>query len=175
MFEIRLYKSRRKSLGLLLISSISTGAIGFILYNNISDNIWIYLGLILFGLGMMVSLFNMIDTRAQIIINGDGIFDRHTKIGTIPWHSILFAESIIIQKQNYIGLHCTEHFTSAKRNYRVIDMMKEKLNLPQVILYTNQLTVSNEALCEFINELKNADSKQHKMIAERFKTFNSII
>lgn len=159
----------------MLGSSLFTAVIVFILYKNISHNIWIYLGLILFGLGVMVSVFNMVDTRAQIIINGDGIFDRHTKIGTIPWHSILFAECITIQKQNYIGLHCTEHFTSAKRNYRLMDLMKEKLNLPQVILYTHQLTVSNEALCEFINDLKDSDSKQFKMIAERFKTFNDLI
>lgn len=175
MFEIRLYKSRRKSLGLLIGSSTFTLAIGFILYKDISQNIWLYLGLILFGLAVIISLFNLVDQRPQIIINGDGIFDRNNKLGVIPWRNILFAETFSIKGQTYIGLHCNENFTSAKRRYRWEDALKEKMNVPEIGIYTTPLKVKSEALCKLINEILESEPKDHKIIVENFKTFNSLI
>lgn len=175
MFEIRLYKSRRKSLVLLLISTILTSATVFVLYKDINHSVLIYIGLILFGPVVIIGLFNLVDQRPQIIINGDGIFDRNNKLGVIPWHNILFAETFSIQGQSYIGLHCNENYTSAKRRYRWEDAIKEKLNVPEVVVYTTQLKVKSEPLCKLINELKESAIKDHKIIVENFKTINSLI
>ena len=60
--------------------------------------------IILFGFGVIVFLFQILDTRPRIVIGEDGIFDRTLDIGIIEWQDIENAYLNSILGNDFISL-----------------------------------------------------------------------
>lgn len=60
--------------------------------------------LVVFGVVAVVFLVRLLDGRPRIVIDADGVFDRHLGVGTIPWSEIHEAKLFAVEGQPFIGL-----------------------------------------------------------------------
>jgi len=91
MKEIKLYKSKWKNLGLLIVSCLFVfGGLYFVtdVDSNTFKVIVGWTSILFFGLGIPIALFNILDWRPQIIINEVGIYDRTIIKDLINWSII---------------------------------------------------------------------------------------
>lgn len=74
-----------------------------------------WLGIVFFGLGLVVSLFQLLDRRPQIIVNDVGVFDRTMHHEFINWALIQDVYLAEINKQTFICLVVDEAFEPSRR------------------------------------------------------------
>ena len=115
MTEFRLYKSRWKALRLLLGCAVFV-AMGIVLVARGSTppwGAWACIGF--FGLGVPVSIFQLLDRRPQIIVNEFGVFDRTTHHEFINWAIIRDVYLVEMHRQKFICLVVDEAFEPSRR------------------------------------------------------------
>jgi hypothetical protein len=103
MVELKFYKSPWKAIKLMLLCS---PFVVLSLYDIIGHSInmppalsWV--GLCFFGLGIPLGLYNLFDRRPEIIINGEGIFDRQTIKNFLDWD---FIENVYVKDMRVSAL-----------------------------------------------------------------------
>lgn len=122
MYEIKIYKSKWKAIKLILLSLpfVAISLYSILTHTIIMPQPLNWLMLFLFGLGVSIGIFNLLDTRPEMILNEKGIFDRLSysifdkdeNKGFIAWDSIEDAwihsyhgrspQGIPISKQEFI-------------------------------------------------------------------------
>ena len=118
MKEIKLYKSPLKSLRLLFLTSVFViPSIWLITREKQTDKV-IWFCLCFFGIGFILSLFNILERRAQIIITKNGIWDKTSRQGIIKWEYIEYANEVNVFKQVFVALKTNEKFVIKKKLYK---------------------------------------------------------
>lgn len=61
-------------------------------------------GIVFFGIGFFVLLYQVLDRRPRIVIGEKGVFDRTLRLGTIDWEDIEAVELKSVFSTNFITL-----------------------------------------------------------------------
>ncbi|GAB2847159.1 STM3941 family protein [Hymenobacter ruber] len=115
MTEFRLYKSRWKALKLLLGCAAFVGLGCFMLGQADAPRLVAWPSIVFFGLGIPVSMFQLLDRRPQIIVNEFGVFDRTTHHEFINWEIIRDLYLVETNGQPFICLVVDETFEPSRR------------------------------------------------------------
>jgi hypothetical protein len=88
--RIECYTSRRKLLGLILLTAVMVAVSYFCTTQRlIEGRVFGWIGVVFFGLGFVVFPIMAFRQGPQVIIDEEGILDRRMKkIGVIPWKDI---------------------------------------------------------------------------------------
>ena len=165
MTEIKLYKSPIKSLRLFLLSSIFVIPSAWLIYKG--DNNWkLWFPLCFFGLGYIVSVFNILDRRVQIIITKKGIWDRTTKIGLMEWEFIKEAYEVQVYNQKFISVTVDEKLKSRKKLYAWASYLNRTVGAQDINLSISQIKVNAEKLLTLIDILKNEPIEKRNEVIE---------
>lgn len=130
--EIVLYKSPKKALILLGGSSVFV-VMGWFLYFHSDANEYMALATMLFfGLGLPISIFNLLDRRPQISINKDGVYDRSSREDRIPWNLIQNAYVRKVHNQSFVCLELKESFKPKTKLNEVMGSINVNQGFQQV-------------------------------------------
>ena len=119
MTEYKIYKSPWKAIKLLAGSSLFVAAGFFIVYAGKASPVMAWLTICFFGMGIPISLFQLLDRRPQIIVSEIGIFDRTAHEDFINWEIIEDAYVVKVQQQTFICLVVPEEFEPSTHKSRV--------------------------------------------------------
>jgi hypothetical protein len=134
------------------------------------DNSWeLWLALCFFGLGYIVSLFNILDRRVQIIINKNGIWDRTTKMGIMEWELIKAAYEVQFYKQRFISLTVDEKLKSRKKVYAWASYLNKTVGAQDINLSITEIKVNIEKLLTLINILKSEPIERRDEVIAMYK------
>ena len=169
MQEIKLYKSKWKNLGLFLGSSLFvSGGFHFILSED-SDTFKIVMGwisILFFGLGIPMSLFNILDWRPQIIINELGILDRTVTKEFINWNAI---ESVYLLDTGVKFISITlkpgvDLAHAQSRFSRRVSSLNKSLGYGEVNINLGSIKIDEERLAQFIVEMSRANPEERTQL-----------
>jgi hypothetical protein len=164
MKEIKLYKSPLKSLRLLFLTSILViPSIWLITKDKETDKI-IWFCLCFFGFGFLLSLFNILDRRAQIIVTKIGIWDRTSRQGIIKWEYIEDANDVQIFKQVFVALKTNENFVMKKKLYKWAKFLNNAVGGQEVNLNVSYIKVDLEKFITFINIMKSENIEDREKV-----------
>lgn len=168
MKEIKLYKSPIKSLRLFFLSSIFViPSLYFILTEkNFKSSYLLVLGF--FGIGFLLSLFNIIDRRVQIIINEIGIWDRSTNEEIIKWEFIEKAYTIEIHKQIFVPLKMNKNFKPRKNLYKWASFLNKISGGQKVNLNFSYIKIDTHKVVDFINVMESESITERKKLIESY-------
>lgn len=175
MTEIKLYKSNSKGIKIFVLClPIVLIGIWMISENKIGTFDY-YMGWFIasfFSLGIPVSIFNLLDTRAQIVINENGIWDRTTKQKEIKWEQIKESYLIEIYNQRYISIVADETFVFKKNAFSWLNKLNKYVGAQELNINLSQIKIDENKLTEFINTLRISEKHQRNNL---IKSFNSNI
>lgn len=169
MREIKLHKSKWKNLGLFLIGALFVlGGLDFITDED-SDIFKVIIGWLsisFFGLGNLITLYDLLDWRPQIIINEIGIFDRKIVKEFINWNVIeraylvdTGAKFICIELKPGIEIKKSQSKFSRKLNAFNKAMGFQELNINLA-----SIKIDEQRLTEFINEMSKAEPNNRSQL-----------
>jgi hypothetical protein len=161
MNEIKLYKSPRRALKLLFLSSIFVFVGIWLITSTDSPKLVGWLSICFFSLGYPVGLFHLFDRRPQIIINEIGIWDRTTKQEMINWEIILNAYLTDINGQKFICLVVNESYEPSTKKggwYKNVGKLNKSLGFQELNISLGQIKINEIKLTEFIIEMSKADT-----------------
>lgn len=163
MTEIKLYKSSWKGIRLIALT-LPFVVIGIWMISKEQkgtfDYIMGWLCISFFGLGIPLGIFILLDKRAQIIINENGIFDRTLKQGEIKWEQIIEAYPIDINNQKFISLVVDETFVFKKKQYKWIQKLNEFVGAQKLNLNLSQIKIDETKLSELINKIRSSEKNE---------------
>jgi hypothetical protein len=169
MKEIKLYKSPLKSLRLFILSSIFViPSIWFITTERQTEKTF-WFGLCFFGIGFLLSLFNILDRRVQIIITKIGIWDRTSRQGIIKWEYIENANDVQIFKQIFIALKTNEKFVIKKKLYRWAKNLNNAVGGKEANLNVSYIKVDIEKFITFINVMRDENIEGREKVMEMYE------
>jgi len=160
MLEIKLYKSQRKAIRLLILSILFV-AIGIWLVStnesNLKHSIIGILCCCFFSLGVLVAFINLFDKRPQLIINETGIWDRTTKQDIINWEGINDAYPLNIYGQKFISLVLKDNVKIKDIKYKWAYKLTQIVGGQKVNLALGQVKVDPYEILELVNTMARAD------------------
>ena len=169
MKEIKLYKSPLKSIRLLFLSSIFViPSIWFITTEKETDKVF-WFCLCFFGIGFVLSLFNILDRRAQIIITKIGIWERTSRQGIIKWEYIEDANEVNIFRQVFVALKTNEKFLVKKKLYKWTKYLNNAVGGKEVNLNVSYVKVDMEKFITFLYIMKSEDIESREKVMEMYK------
>ena len=170
MREIILYKSPFKSLRLFFLSAIFViPSIWFIATEIETDKIF-WFCLCFFGSGFALSVFNILDRRAQIVITKIGIWDKSFKQETIKWEYIKEANDVQIFRQVFIALKIEDSFIFKKKLYKWAEYLNKTCGAQEINLNISYIKVDIEKFITFINIMKNERIENREKVMEIYET-----
>lgn len=154
MNELKLYKSPKKSIRLLLL------CLPFIvlgIFIVIKGGGWIgWCSICFFGLSIPIAFINLLDRKPQVIINDIGIYDRTIHKEFINWEIILDVYPFYVNKEPFISLVIHEDFKPSKRKgkfYKTITRLNESLGAQELNLNLGMIDVDEVKLSGLIKTL----------------------
>jgi hypothetical protein len=162
--EITLYKSPKKAIKLILVSSIvAVCALFGLVLMDAPTTAW-YLIIGVYGLVYPVALFHLFDRRPQIVINEIGIFDRRTCIDFINWEVIQRAYPVDAMVAEYVCLVVDDKYLSSIRKAKVDRpfMIFPEIGAHEIDISVGQLAVDPFKLTEFILKMIEARPEGRK-------------
>lgn len=178
MTEIKLYKSSWKGIKLIALS-LPFVIIGiWVISKEQNGTFNFYMGWLttsFFSLGIPIGFFTLLDKRAQIIINENGIFDRTLKQGVIKWEQIIEAYPIDIQNQKFISIVVDETFEFKKRQYKWAEKLNEFVGAQKLNLNLSQIKVDENKLSELINKITNSEKNERLNFIRAFSSNQKLL
>lgn len=171
MTKLKLYKSNSKGINFfaLCLPFVLIGI--WMISENQNGTFDYYMGwfiLSFFGSGIPVSIFNLLDKRAQIIINENGIWDRTTKQNEIKWEQIIEAYSIDIYNQKFISIIVDETYEFKKRQYKWAEKLTELIGAQKLNINLSQLKIDEVQLTILINKIKDVEKNDRNNLIRTF-------
>jgi hypothetical protein len=164
MKEINLYKSPLKSLRLMFLTSVFViPSIWFIITEKEVEKIF-WFCLCFFGIGFVLSLFNILDRRVQITITKIGIWDRSLRQGIIKWEYIENANDVQIFKQVFVALKTNKNFVMKKKLYKWAKFLNNAVGGQEVNLNVSYIKVDMEKFITFINIMKRENIEDREKV-----------
>ncbi|WP_400194143.1 STM3941 family protein [Hymenobacter sp. B81] len=122
MPEISFYKSRWRAVRVLLLCSVFVVPCGWMVYHNPAHGLG-WAGLLFFGLGYPLGLYNLLDRRPQIVLNPVGIFHHEVHRQFINWELIQDAYLVEVHQQQLLCLVVPPDFEPSKRKGRLAQQL----------------------------------------------------
>lgn len=169
MTEIKFYKSSFKSLRLLFLSSIFVIPSIFFIITERQTKFIFWFCLLFFGLGFLISIFNIFDKRVQIIINEIGIWDRSINQEIIKWEFIKNAYRIEIHKQVFISIKTDRKFLMKKKVYKWASFLNKASGAQNININFSYINNDIEKTITLINNLKNEDIQEREKLIQIYK------
>ncbi|RTZ02689.1 hypothetical protein EKL98_12545 [Flavobacterium bomense] len=169
MKEIRLYKNPIKSLRLLLLSSLFVIPSIWFIVNEKETKFIFWFCVCFFGIGFLISVFNILDRRVQIIITEVGIWDRSINQELIKWEFIQNAYDIEIHKQVFISIKTDERFVMKKKIYKWANNLNQKIGAQKINLNLSYIKVDLEKMITFINIMKTERIEEREKLIELYR------
>jgi hypothetical protein len=117
-------------------------------------------GIIFFGLGYPLALFQLLDRRPQIIVNELGIFDRTTHKDFINWEIIQDAYLAEAQGQRFICLVVAQQFEPSSSKGKATKKLAEfskALGFQELNISLGNVKVNAGRLKDFILAMRMAE------------------
>jgi hypothetical protein len=168
MNELRFYKSPWKALRLLLLCSpfiiLSTWDL-FLNHSSVEPVFLNWCCLCFFGLGLPISIFNLLDRRPQIIINEIGVFDRTAYNDLVNWELIRDVYTREVNGQPFVCLVLDEKAISLLKIKRKLKNISKALGFQEVNLSLGQISGKDQIrIRKLIDLLINTDLSKRKEI-----------
>ena len=178
MTELKLYKSSWKGIKLIALT-LPFVIIGIWVISKEQKGTFDYimgcLCVSFFGLGIPLGVFTLLDKRAQIIINENGIFDRTLKQGEIKWEQIIDAYPIDINNQKFISLVVDETFVFKKKQYKWVKKLNELVGTQKLNLNLSQIKIDEIKLAELINKIRSSEKNERLNFIRTFSSNQKLI
>lgn len=158
--EYKIYKSRKKAIKLLVLSTLFVAAGIFILSAGKANPVMAWLTILFFGLGIPLALFQLFDRRPQIIINEIGIFDRTAHKDFINWELIKDAYIVKIQQETFICLVVPQEFEPSNQKSGFKKRMaglSKAIGFQELNISLGNVNVNAERMAEFILAMRSAE------------------
>lgn len=169
--EYKIYKSRRKAIKLLVFSTLFVGAGLFILAAGKANPMMAWATIIFFGLGIPISLFQLLDRRPQIIVNEIRIFDRIAHKDFINWELIEDAYFVKVEQETFICLVVPEAFepSNQQSNFkRKMAGLSKAVGFQDLNISLGNVDVDAERMIAFILAMRSADhGRRQSLIKNR--------
>jgi len=137
-----------------------------------NSKILAWFGILFFGLGYPVGIFQLLDRRPQIIINEIGIFDRTTHIDFINWEIIHNAYLINIHGQKFICIVVDSQFEPSKtkgKSAQKLAGISKSLGFQELNMSLGNVNINAERLTDFILAMRKTERpSREKLIKEAF-------
>lgn len=172
MTEIKLHKTTTKGLKLIGMS-IPFVVIGIWMITKeqfgTTDYIMGWICTCFFGLGIPIGLIQTFDSRPQIIINENGIWDRTTNQDEIKWEQIIEAYPLDIFSQKFISIVADKTFEFKKKQFKWAAKINKEIGAQQLNLHLSQINIDVNKLTELINELSKSNKEDRIKLIQSFK------
>lgn len=122
-----------------------------------------------FGLGIPVGLFQTFDSRPQIIITENGIWDRTTNQDEVKWEQIIEAYPLDIFEQKFISLVTDDSFVFKKKPYKWAEKINQEIGAQNLNLHLGQINVDEIELTNFINRISKENIEERRKLITTFK------
>jgi len=168
--ELKIYKSPRKAVQLLLGCSLFVALGLFLLKQPDTPKLVAWLAVSFFGLGLPVGLFQLLDRRPQIIVNELGIFDRTTHRDFINWEIIQNVYLVEVHEQPFICLIVDETFEpSRKKGWfgRGLAHLNKSMGFQELNISLGSVNVNTERLATFILLMQAAEKPERVFLVEQ--------
>ena len=124
-------------------------------------------GVILFGLGSIVFLWQIFDSRPRIVVDESGIFDRTLSVGTIEWQDIKHAYLNSVVGNPFISLVLTnpeKYLERAMNSQKKLARLNKYLGAETININLSGIDKSpDEILAVVLNRLINRNIDVHKL------------
>lgn len=177
MTEVKLYKSNSKGIKILALS------LPFILIgiwmisekqNGTFDYYMGWFAVSFFGLGIPISIFNLLDKRPQIIINENGIWDRTIKQNEIKWEQIKESYLIEIYNQRFISIITDDTFVFKKNAFSWLSNLNKYVGAQKLNINLSQIKIDESKLTDFINTIRITEKYQRNNLIKNFNSNQTI-
>ncbi|POY40299.1 hypothetical protein C3L50_06540 [Flavobacterium alvei] len=177
MTELKLYKSNSKGIKILALS------LPFILIgiwmisekqNGTFDYYMGWFAISFFGLGIPISIFNLLDKRPQIIINENGIWDRTIKQNEIKWEQIKESYLIDIYNQKFISIIVDDTFVFKKNAFSWLSNLNKYVGAQKLNINLSQIKINEAKLTDFINNIRRTEKYQRNNLIKNFNSDQTI-
>ena len=170
MQELKLYKSPWKAVKLLVGCVAFVGA-SYVMVGSPGAPQWAaWLGLVFFGLGALVSLFQLLDRRPQIVVNDVGIFDRMMHHEFINWEIIRDVYLAEINSQKFICLVVDREFEPSRRKGKFrqgVAGINKEMGFQELNISLSFVRVDAFRLAEFILAMRNAAPAERETLVRK--------
>lgn len=176
MKELKFYKTKLKAFKLIGMS-IPFVLIGlFFIFEKPVDSSGYFMAWFttcFFGLGIPIGIYQLFDTRPQIIFTVNGVWDRTLKQNEIKWEQILDAYPIDIYEQRFISIVVDETFKFKSKPKKWISKFNNFFGAQNLNLNLGQLNVDANELTELIHRLKSVEKYDRYDILKKFQSKNT--
>lgn len=167
---IKLYKRPWKILWLLTVSSLFV-AWGFWMIsgenNSTTDLVMGFLGISFFGIGLLTSLYYLLDIRPQIIITNEFFQDRMSRTKFF-WGELEDCFPYEILNQKFLSMKLPE---AKKRNqiYRFFQRLNSKFGAHSSNINISYLNINPDKFSDFIKMMNRIEPQRRSETIEAFK------
>ena len=157
-FEIR---SSRLQYSLYLVGAIGfvAGSV-FILLND--GPAWVaWMGIVFFGAGMPLFVWQIIDRRPRLLMDDEGVLDRTLGLGKIPWKDIDGAFLKSIRGNDFVCLELKDadkYLNQLSSVKRLAAGANEKLGFTPISLNLSGVSASSEQVLELVLKMSEANN-----------------
>ncbi|MDB5268385.1 MAG: hypothetical protein JWP58_1425 [Hymenobacter sp.] len=170
MTEFRLYKSRWKALKLLLGCAVFVG-LGCFMLSRADAPQWVaWASVGFFGLGIPVSIFQLLDRRPQIIVNEFGVFDRTMHREFINWEIIRDLYLVETNGQPFICLMVDKAFEPSRRKGKFQQNMaslSKEMGFQELNISLGFVRIDAMRFAEFILAMRGAEPAKREAMVQK--------
>lgn len=171
MTEVNLYKTTLKGLKILGLT-IPFVVVGIWMItktdSSSTDRIMGWFGTLFFGLGTPVGLFHLLDTRPQIIITENGIWDRTTNQDEIKWEQIYGVYPLDIYGQKFISIVVDDTFVFKQKQFKWAAKINEAIGSQKLNLHLGQLKMDENKMTAFIQEMTETERDNRRTVIKKY-------
>lgn len=171
MTEVKLYKTTLKGLKIFALT-IPFVVIGIWMItktdSSLTDKVMGWFGTLFSGLGIVVGFFHLFDSRPQIIINENGIWDRTTNQDEVKWEQIQGAYPLDIYGQKFISLIVDATFVFKQKQYKWAAKINGAIGAQKLNLQLSQLKMDEKKMTTFIQEMTKAEKHNRSIIIKKY-------
>jgi len=123
-----------------------------------------------FGLGIPISLFQLLDRRPQIIVNDVGVFDRMMHHEFINWEIIQDVYLVEVNKQTFICLVVEQAFEPSRRKGKFkqgVANLNKKMGFQELNISLGFVNVNTFRFAEFISAMHGAAPTERDALVKK--------
>ena len=142
----------------------------FLLARSVDTSWQLWFAIGFFGLGYPLGIWQLLDSRPQIIINEIGIFDRTTHHDFINWEIIQDAYLADIHRQTFICLVVAEGFEPSRSKgkfKRGLADLNKAMGFQELNISLGSVSIDARRLAGFILAMRDADKPERSFLVEK--------
>jgi hypothetical protein len=168
--EIKLYKSPKKALKVILLCSIFVLPSLYVVITNEDPKLIYWAALLFFGLGYIAGFYQIFDKSVQVIITKDSIYDKTLKIAPIPWGKIVEANLINTSGQEFISLRLEENYnplSTKSKTAKTIGKLNKMMGFEELNISLGPLKVNSIIMLGLVLEMPTLNTEEREALIQR--------